>query len=259
MTAGFNKNQDRTCFGLVFFTKQITAPPQLSKGWSRMKVDDLSLWMGVESNYCLPALGAFTIRRSQAALHSGHAPGGGGADEGRGVRRLHIVHSCSKWLKAAKNKFGWVISRISSNWFWKIYTISISGGCICFTLKICQTDDQLISNIFGCDFTNYFKLISANSSSNSKFVKLLQSYVAPVNFTNFSICNFWRVFCYLVLLNYWYFYSAGLLLQREHSSLSSTASRIVRSSFWDCTGAHKAISSFWRNFCPRLICLTRFF
>ena len=107
MTAGFNKNQDRTCFGLVFFTKQITAPPQLSKGWSRMKVDDLSLWMGVESNYCLPALGAFTIRRSQAALHSGHAPGGGGADEGRGVRRLHIVHSGSKWLKAAQNKFGW--------------------------------------------------------------------------------------------------------------------------------------------------------
>ena len=177
-------------------------------------------------------------------------------------RRKAAAHS-AQWFQMAKSsqKISLldVISRISSNWFWKIYIISVSGGCICFTLKICQTDDQLISNIFGCDFTNYFKLISANSSSNSKFVKLLQSYVAPVNFTNFSICNFWRVFCYLVLLNYWYFYSAGLLLQREHDSLSSTASRIVRSSFWDCTGAHKAISSFWRNFCPRLICFTRFF
>ena len=70
MTAGFNKNQDsRTCFGLVFFftKQQITAPPQLSKGWSRMKVDDLSLWMRVESNYCLPALGAFTISRRSTA------------------------------------------------------------------------------------------------------------------------------------------------------------------------------------------------
>ena len=38
------------------------------KGWSRMKVDDLSLWMGVESNYCLPALGAFAISRQQPKL-----------------------------------------------------------------------------------------------------------------------------------------------------------------------------------------------